>query len=87
MASATGERAAGHDWTPTSAGHVHLAAVPDLLASWGGAPAGMLAGFGVLALLFTHRLVPETDGESLEQIEAEWRRRAGVSKETAATTA
>jgi hypothetical protein len=57
---------------------------PILLASWGGAPVfGMLAGFGVLALVFTHRLVPETNGKSLEQIEAEWRRRAGVSEETA----
>lgn len=52
---------------------------PILLASWGGAPVfGMLAGFGVLALLFTYRLVPETSGKSLEQIEEEWRRRAGV---------
>lgn len=53
---------------------------PILLASWGGAPVfGLLAGFGVLALLFTHRLVPETNGKSLEQIEEEWRRRAGVA--------
>jgi len=44
----------------------------------------MLAGFGVLALFFTHRLVPEANGKSLEQIEAEWRRRAGVSEETTA---
>ena len=61
---------------------------PILLASWGGAPVfGMLAGFGVLALLFTYRLVPETNGKSLEQIEAEWRRRAGVSEETATAVA
>jgi MFS family permease len=52
---------------------------PILLAAWGGAPVfGMLAGFGVLAPLFTYRLVPETSGKSLEQIEEEWRRRAGV---------
>lgn len=56
---------------------------PILLAAWGGAPVfGMLAGFGVLALVFTHRLVPETNGKSLEQIEAEWRRRAGVAEDT-----
>ena len=53
---------------------------PILLAAWGGAPVfGLLAGFGVLALLFTYRLVPETNGKSLEQIEADWRRRAGVA--------
>ncbi len=58
---------------------------PILLSAWGGAPVfGMLAGFGVLALLFTHRLVPETNGKSLEQIEAEWRRRAGVSEAASA---
>jgi sugar porter (SP) family MFS transporter len=52
---------------------------PILLAAWGGAPVFyMLAGFGVLALLFTYRLVPETRGKSLEEIEAEWRRRAGL---------
>lgn len=55
---------------------------PILLTAWGGAPVfGLLAGFGVLALLFTHRLVPETNGKSLEEIEAEWRRRAGVEAE------
>ncbi|MCW2951657.1 MAG: sugar transporter [Conexibacter sp.] len=53
---------------------------PILLASWGGAPVfGMLALFGVAALVFTYRLVPETSGKALEQIEAEWRRRAGVT--------
>jgi sugar porter (SP) family MFS transporter len=61
---------------------------PILLSAWGGAPVfGMLAGFGVLALLFTHRLVPETNGKSLEQIEAEWRRRAGVGDEPAVAAA
>lgn len=59
---------------------------PILLAAWGGAPVfGLLAGFGVLALLFTYRLVPETSGKSLEEIEAEWRRRAGV-REPATTS-
>jgi SP family arabinose:H+ symporter-like MFS transporter len=48
---------------------------------------GMLAGFGVIALLFTHRLMPETNGKSLEQIEAEWRRRAGVGEEPATAVA
>jgi sugar porter (SP) family MFS transporter len=52
---------------------------PILLAAWGGAPVFyLLAAFGVLALVFTHRLVPETRGKTLEEIEAEWRRRAGV---------
>jgi sugar porter (SP) family MFS transporter len=52
---------------------------PILLASWGGeAVFGMLAGFGMLALLFTWRFVPETRGKTLEEIEEEWRRRAGV---------
>jgi sugar porter (SP) family MFS transporter len=54
---------------------------PILLSSWGGAPVFyMLAGFGVVALLFTYKLVPETRGLSLEEIEAEWRRRAKVSE-------
>lgn len=58
---------------------------PILLTSWGGAAVFyMLAGFGVLALLFTVRLVPETRGKTLEEIEAEWRRRAGVAAEPAA---
>jgi hypothetical protein len=30
--------------------------------------------------LFTHRLPPETNRASLEQIEAEWRRRAGAGE-------
>jgi hypothetical protein len=47
----------------------------------------MLAGFGVLALVFTHRLAPETNGKSLEQIKEEWRRRAGVSEQTAGVAA
>jgi sugar porter (SP) family MFS transporter len=52
---------------------------PILLTAWGGATVfGMLAGFGVLALIFTWRLVPETRGKTLEEIEEEWRRRAGV---------
>jgi hypothetical protein len=50
----------------------------------GGAPVfDMHAGLGVHARLFTHRLVPETSGESRERIEAEWRHRAGVSEGTA----
>jgi sugar porter (SP) family MFS transporter len=54
---------------------------PILLASWGGAPVFyMLAGFGVLALVFTQRLVPETRGKTLEEIEAAWRRKAGVAE-------
>ncbi|HEY4280414.1 MAG TPA: sugar porter family MFS transporter [Conexibacter sp.] len=65
---------------------------PILLTAWGGeAVFGMLAGFGVLALLFTWRLVPETRGKTLEEIEDEWRRRAGVEGQpppaTAAATA
>lgn len=53
---------------------------PILLGAWGGAPVFfVLAGFGVLALVFTQRLVPETRGKTLEEIEAEWRRRAGVA--------
>jgi sugar porter (SP) family MFS transporter len=61
---------------------------PILLSSWGGAPVfGMLAGFGVLALLFTIKLVPETRGKSLEEIEAEWRRRAGVADDPAGAAA
>ena len=53
---------------------------PILLSAWGGAPVFfMLAGFGVAALIFTQRLVPETRGKTLEEIEAEWRRRAGVA--------
>jgi SP family arabinose:H+ symporter-like MFS transporter len=54
---------------------------PILLSSWGGAPVFyMLAGFGVLALIFTQRLVPETRGKTLEEIEAAWRRKAGVAE-------
>ncbi|ADB48619.1 sugar porter family MFS transporter [Conexibacter woesei] len=61
---------------------------PILLASWGGAPVfAMLAAFGIAALLFTWRLVPETNGKTLEEIEAEWRRRAGVRDEPAAAPA
>jgi sugar porter (SP) family MFS transporter len=53
---------------------------PILLADWGGATVFyVLAGFGVIALIFTQRLVPETRGKTLEEIEAEWRRRAGVA--------
>ncbi len=52
---------------------------PVLLSAWGGGPVfGMLAGFGVLAIWFTWKLVPETRGKTLEEIEEEWRRRAGV---------
>jgi hypothetical protein len=40
----------------------------------------MLAGFGVLALIFTQRLVPETRGKTLEEIEAAWRRKAGMTE-------
>jgi sugar porter (SP) family MFS transporter len=59
---------------------------PILLAAWGGAAVfSLLAGFGVLALVFTHRLVPETRGKTLEEIEAEWRRRAGVAMPDTAT--
>lgn len=51
---------------------------PILLSAWGGAPVFfVLAGFGLLALAFTQRLLPETRGKSLEEIEAEWQRRAG----------
>ncbi|HWV83851.1 MAG TPA: sugar porter family MFS transporter [Capillimicrobium sp.] len=61
---------------------------PILLASWGGAAVFyVLAGFGVLALLFTQRLVPETRGLTLEEIEDEWRRRAGVGGASTATGA
>jgi sugar porter (SP) family MFS transporter len=57
---------------------------PIMLSSWGGAPVFyMLAGFGVLALIFTYKLVPETRGMSLEEIEAEWRRRARVEEPAA----
>ena len=60
---------------------------PILLTAWGGAPVfAMLAGFGLLAILFTWRLVPETNGKTLEQIEADWRRRAGVRDEPAPAT-
>ncbi|MDO8186263.1 sugar porter family MFS transporter [Conexibacter sp. JD483] len=52
---------------------------PVLLTAWGGGPVfGMLAGFGLLAIWFTWKLVPETRGKTLEEIEDEWRRRAGV---------
>ncbi len=55
---------------------------PILLASWGGAPVFfLLAGFGVLAVIFTLKLVPETRGRTLEEIESDWRRRAGVEEE------
>lgn len=54
---------------------------PILLTSWGGAPVFyMLAGFGVLALIFTQRLVPETRGKTLEEIEAAWRKKAGMAE-------
>jgi sugar porter (SP) family MFS transporter len=54
---------------------------PILLSSWGGAAVFyMLAGFGALALVFTQRLVPETRGKTLEEIEAAWRRKAGVAE-------
>jgi len=54
---------------------------PILLSAWGGAPVFyMLAGFGVLALIFTQRLVPETRGKTLEEIEAAWRHRAGLGE-------
>lgn len=53
---------------------------PILLSSWGGAPVfGMLAVFGLVAIVFTWKLVPETRGKTLEEIEEDWRRRAGVS--------
>lgn len=55
---------------------------PILLTAWGGAPVfGMLAAFGLLAILFTWKLVPETNGKTLEEIESDWRRRAGVEDE------
>ncbi len=38
----------------------------------------ILAGFCVLAALFIHFLVPETKGRSLEQIEADLRKRVTV---------
>ena len=61
---------------------------PILLAAWGGAVLfSVLAGFGVLALVFTYRLVPETRGLTLEEIEREWRRRAGVADDAAAAPA
>ncbi len=37
----------------------------------------MLAGFGILALIFTHLLVPETRGKTLEEMEAAWPARPG----------
>lgn len=53
---------------------------PILLTAWGGGPVfGMLALFGVIAIWFTWKLVPETRGKTLEEIEEEWRRRAGVA--------
>jgi sugar porter (SP) family MFS transporter len=53
---------------------------PILLSSWGGAPVFfMLAGFGVIALIFTQRLVPETRGKTLEEIEEAWRKKARVT--------
>ena len=61
---------------------------PILLAAWGGAVLfSVLAGFGVLALVFTYRLVPETRGLTLEEIERDWRRRAGVADDAAAAPA
>jgi sugar porter (SP) family MFS transporter len=53
---------------------------PILLSAWGGAPVFyMLTGFGLAALVFTQRLVPETRGKTLEEIEAAWREKAGVA--------
>ena len=43
----------------------------------GNAVFSILAGFGVLALVFTYQFVPETRKKSLEDIEQEWRRRTG----------
>lgn len=39
---------------------------------------GFYAGVGVLAVIFCITLVPETRGRSLQEIEALWRRRAGM---------
>lgn len=51
---------------------------PVLLASWGGAPVfWLLAGFSAFAIGYLALRMPETKGKSLEQIEAEWRARAG----------
>lgn len=52
-----------------------------LIAALGEAGAfGFYAAVGVLALIFCITLVPETRGRSLQEIEALWRRRAGMAE-------
>lgn len=50
---------------------------PVLLKGLGTGPTfWIFAAFGVIAFITVHRLLPETKGKSLEQIEAEWKRTA-----------